>query len=44
MNKELIYNILSKYNFNKFQKEEIEYGLEKNLNVEIYTKPEFNWL
>ena len=45
MNKkqQLIYNeIISKYNFNEAQKEQIELGLEKDLDVSIYTKPEYN--
>lgn len=47
MNKEQekIYNeLMSKYNFNEGQKEQINLGLEKNLDVSIYAKPEFNWL
>ena len=46
MNKkqQLIYNeIISKYNFKENQKEQIELGLEKDLDVSIYTKPEYNY-
>jgi hypothetical protein len=45
MNKEqqLIYNeLVSKYNFNKEQKFQIEVGLQKNLDVSWYAKPEFD--
>ena len=45
MNKEqqLIYNeLIFKYNFNILQKAEIKLGLEKELNISIYAKPEFN--
>ena len=47
MNKEqqLIYNeLVSKYNFNKEQKFQIEVGLQKNLDVSWYAKPEYHWL
>ena len=46
MNEEqlLIYNeLISKYNFNKTQKEEIKLGLKKNLDVNWYARPEFNY-
>lgn len=46
MNKEqqLIYNeLITKYNFNKWQKEEIGLGLKKNLDVSWYARPEFTW-
>lgn len=40
---EKIYNeLISKYNFNKTQKEEIKLGLKKNLDVNWYARPEFN--
>jgi hypothetical protein len=42
MNKEqrLIYNeLVSKYNFNKEQKCQIELGLQENLDVSWYAKP-----
>ena len=40
---QLIYNeLISKYNFNIWQKAEIKLGLEKELNISIYAKPEFN--
>ena len=29
--------------FNRYQQEEILKGLEKDLNVSIYAKPEFDW-
>ena len=44
MNKEeeLIYNnLISKYNFDNDQKTQIRNGLENELNVEIYVKPEY---
>ena len=34
--------LMSKYKFNEKQKEEINKGLEKNLDVSIYAKDEFN--
>lgn len=43
MNEEqqLTYNeIISKYNFNENQKDEIELGLKKGLDVSLYAKPE----
>lgn len=41
--KEKIYNeLISKYNFNRQQKEEIIIGLEQGLDVSLYAKPEFN--
>ena len=51
MNKK-IYNNLSIENltktkwfnqFNLYEKEEIKWGLEDNLDVSIYAKPEFDW-
>ena len=45
MNKEQekIYNeLISKYNFNRQQKEEIELGLKRSVDVSIYLNPEFN--
>ena len=45
MNKEQenLYNeIISKYNFNNSQKEEIKFGLEKNLDVSIYSRPYYD--
>ena len=45
MNKEqeLIYNnLISKYNFDNDQKTQIRNGLENELNVEIYAKPEYS--
>ena len=42
---QLIYNeIISKYNFNESQKEQIELGLENNLDVSIYAKSDFHWM
>ena len=29
--------------FNKLQQEEIRLGLEENIDVSIYAKPEFDW-
>ena len=46
MNKEQekIYNeLISKYNFNRQQKEEIELGLKRSVDVSIYANPKFNW-
>ena len=46
MNKEQenLYNeLVSKYNFNKDQKEQIKLGLENNVDVSIYANPKFNW-
>ena len=46
MNEEhqLIYNkLMSKYNFDEKQEEEINIGLNDNLNVSVYATPEFNW-
>ena len=46
MNEEqqLIYNeLVSKYNFNDEQKEQIKLGLENNVDVSIYTNPKFDW-
>ena len=42
---ENLYNeIISKYNnFTSSQKEEIKFGLEKNLDVSIYTIPDYDW-
>ena len=45
MNKEQekIYNgLMSKYNFNELQKEQIILGLELGFDVSIYAKPEYN--
>ena len=45
MNKkqQLIYNeIISKYNFDNDQKTQIREGLENNIDVNYYAKPEFN--
>ena len=47
MNKEqkLIYNeLMSKYNFDLFQSDEIELGVKSGVDVTIYAKPEFDWL
>ena len=46
MNKEqqLIYKkIISKYNFNGDQKEQIRLGLENELDVSIYLNPNMSW-
>ena len=46
MNEEqqLIYNeLISQYNFTQWQKDEIESGLQKGLEVSWYSKPEFDW-
>lgn len=41
---ENLYNeIISKYNFTNSQKEEIKFGLEKNLDVSIYANPDYDW-
>ena len=41
--KENLYNeIISKYNFNEGQKNQIKLGLNQGLNVSLYAKPEFN--
>lgn len=45
MNKEqeLIYNnLISKYNFNELQNEQILLGVELGFDVSIYAKPEYN--
>lgn len=47
MNKEqkLIYNeLMSKYNFDVFQKDEIELGIKSGVDITIYATPEFDWL
>lgn len=44
MNKqqEKIYNeLISKYNFDEDQKEQIKLGIEKDLKIKWYTNPEF---
>ena len=42
---EKIYNeFVSKYNFNKEQRFQIELGLQENLDVSWYAKPEYHWL
>ena len=42
---EKIYNeLISKYNFNRQQKEEIRIGLEQGLDVSWYAKPDFTWI
>ena len=44
MNKEqkLIYNeLMSKYNFDLFQSDEIELGVKSGVDVSIFAKPEF---
>ena len=39
-----LYNeIISKYNFNKAQKNEIELGLKRSVDVSIYAKPQFSF-
>lgn len=46
MNEEqqLTYNkLISKNNFNEDQKDEIRIGLEKELDVNWYAKPEYTW-
>lgn len=46
MNKEqqLTYNeIISKYNFNEEQKEQIRLGLENNIDVTTYLNPTIYW-
>lgn len=43
MKKEKLFNeIISKYNFDELQKEQIKLGLEKNVDVSIYANPEFD--
>lgn len=41
----LIYNkLIFKYDFTELEKEQIELGLENNLDVSIYAKSYFNWM
>ena len=41
--KQLIYNeIVSKYGFDREQRFQIKLGLQENLNVSLYAKPEFD--
>ena len=40
--KEIYNELVSKYEFNDRQKEEIKLGLKKKLNARLYAKPEFN--
>ena len=41
---QLIYNeLISKYNFDEWQKSTIEIGLEKNLDVTCFAKPEYDF-
>ena len=45
MNEEqlLIYNeLISKYNFDGFQKDEIELGIKSGVDISIYATPEFD--
>ena len=47
MNEEqlLIYNeLISKYNFDLFQSDEIELGIKSGVDITIYATPEFDWL
>ena len=40
----IIYNeLISQYNFDEAQKEEIKLGLKKKLNISLYAKPEFTY-
>lgn len=42
--KENLYNeIISKYNFNEGQKNQIKLGVNQGLNVSLYAKPEFTY-
>lgn len=46
MNKEqqLIYKeLMSKYNFDLFQSDEIELGIKSGVDVTIYAKPNYDW-
>ena len=42
--KEIYNELVSKYEFNILQKEQIRLGLKNNVEVSIYAKPEFNCL